>query len=88
MLVHGLYSVVEWTFGVMQARFKVLKTGIEYETKVQAALFPALAVVHNFLRRHDPNDIPAAVEEVPAEEELDIAAADRRSKGWRHGQAV
>ncbi|KAE8235547.1 hypothetical protein A4X06_0g9834 [Tilletia controversa] len=42
----------------MQARFKILTTGCYYDVRVQADLFQALAVVHNFIRRHDPhNDV-------------------------------
>ncbi|CAD7065163.1 unnamed protein product [Tilletia caries] len=42
----------------MQARFKILTTGCYYDVRVQADFFPALAVVHNFIRRHDPhNDV-------------------------------
>ncbi|CAD6951705.1 unnamed protein product [Tilletia caries] len=34
----GARSVVERAFGVIQARFKVLKTGIQFSTEAQAAL--------------------------------------------------
>ncbi|CAD6933191.1 unnamed protein product [Tilletia caries] len=54
----GVRSVIERIFGVMQARFKILTTGCYYDVRVQADFFPALAVVHNFIRRHDPhNDV-------------------------------
>ncbi|KAE8212663.1 hypothetical protein CF327_g3719 [Tilletia walkeri] len=52
----GLRSVIERAFGIMKARFKVLKTGSFFDLKTQAALFPALAVVHNMLVADDPED--------------------------------
>ncbi|CAD6902705.1 unnamed protein product, partial [Tilletia caries] len=50
----GARSVIERIFGVLQARFKILTTGCHYDLQVQADLFPALAVVHNLIRRLDP----------------------------------
>ncbi|KAE8219683.1 hypothetical protein CF319_g6664 [Tilletia indica] len=52
----GRRSVIERAFDIMKARSKVLRTGSEFDLKVQAALFPALAVVHNMLIRDDPDD--------------------------------
>ena len=47
---------MERIFGVLQERFKILVTGCDYDLKTQASVFPALAVVHNFIRVHDPDD--------------------------------
>ncbi|KAE8237749.1 hypothetical protein A4X13_0g8651 [Tilletia indica] len=52
----SLRSVVERIFGVIQERFKIIVSGRDYDLKTQARVFPALAVVHNFIRLHDPND--------------------------------
>ncbi|CAD6903325.1 unnamed protein product [Tilletia caries] len=52
----SLRSVVERIFGVIQERFKILVAGCDYDLKTQANVFPALAVVHNFIRLHDPDD--------------------------------
>ncbi|KAE8216878.1 hypothetical protein CF319_g8892 [Tilletia indica] len=52
----GLRSVVERIFGVIQERFKILVTGCDYDLQLQASVFPALAVVHNFIRLNDPDD--------------------------------
>ena len=52
-----LRNVIERTFGVLKRRFKVLAVAQEYSLKHQARLVPALAVVHNFIRVHDPSDI-------------------------------
>jgi hypothetical protein len=41
----------------------VLTAAQEYPLKDQAHLVSALAVVHNFIRIHDPNDIPLAEDE-------------------------
>jgi hypothetical protein len=49
--------------GVLKRCFKVLTAAQEYPLKNQAHLVSALAVVHNFIRIHDPNDIPLAEDE-------------------------
>jgi hypothetical protein len=51
-----LRNVIERTFGVLKKRFKILVTAQEYSLEDQARLVSALAVVHNFIRLHDPND--------------------------------
>ncbi|CAD6957640.1 unnamed protein product [Tilletia caries] len=51
----GARNVIERTFGVIQARFRILTTGCHFDTQTQADLFPALAVVHNLVRRLDPD---------------------------------
>ncbi|KAE8250713.1 hypothetical protein A4X13_0g4463 [Tilletia indica] len=58
----GLRSVIERIFGIMKERFKVLLLGSDYPLKTQVALFPALAVVHNFIRLVDPQDIMSDAE--------------------------
>ncbi|CAD6984303.1 unnamed protein product [Tilletia controversa] len=91
----GTKSVIERIFGVLQARFKILTTGCHYDLQVQADLFPALAVVHNLIRRLDPaadieadlvNDDAGGTSEdpepraPPADAEVATAARDRISK--------
>ncbi|KAE8237926.1 hypothetical protein A4X03_0g9004 [Tilletia caries] len=91
----GARSVIERIFGVLQARFKILTTGCHYDLQVQADLFPALAVVHNLIRRLDPaadiepdlvnDDASGAGEDPephapPADAEAAAAARDRISK--------
>ncbi|KAH9175876.1 hypothetical protein EDB89DRAFT_1847070, partial [Lactarius sanguifluus] len=44
-------------FGVMKRRFKVLAVAQEYSSQTQAQLVGALAVLHNFIRIHNPTDI-------------------------------
>ncbi|KAE8230370.1 hypothetical protein CF326_g4636 [Tilletia indica] len=51
----GARSVIERSFGVIQARFKILTTGCHFDMQTQADLFSALAVVHNHIRTHDPD---------------------------------
>lgn len=48
--------MIERTFGVLKKRFKVLIFAQEYVLEDQARLMSALAVVHNFILIHDPND--------------------------------
>lgn len=56
-------NVIERIFGVCKKRFKVLIVPQEYPIRTQAQLVSALAVVHNFIRIHDPEDIPEDEEE-------------------------
>jgi hypothetical protein len=54
--------VIERIFGVLKKRFKILVSTPEFSTSTQACLICALAVVHNFIRIHDPEDMPEPVE--------------------------
>ncbi|CAD6890815.1 unnamed protein product [Tilletia caries] len=49
--------VVEQIFGVIQERFKILISGCDYDLQLQANVFPALAVIHNFISLNDPDDL-------------------------------
>jgi hypothetical protein len=49
--------VVEQIFGVLKRRFHILIHPPEYDLDIQARIPPALAAVHNFIRRHDPDEI-------------------------------
>lgn len=40
----------------------------EYPLTVQAQLVPALAVLHNFIRIHDPSDVPHEDDDPPLED--------------------
>jgi hypothetical protein len=51
-----LRNVIERTFGILKKHFKVLITAQEYSLEDQARLVSALAVVHNFICLHNPND--------------------------------
>jgi hypothetical protein len=51
-------NVIERIFGVCKKRFKVLTVPQEYPLSMQAQLVSALTVIHNFVRIHDPQDIP------------------------------
>src|ERR1700731_2614135 len=53
-----LRNIIERIFGVFKKRFKVLVIPQEYNIKTQAKLVSALAVLHNFIRIHDPEDLP------------------------------
>ena len=51
-----LRNVIERIFSVMKKRFKVLTIPQEYDLEMQAQIMCALAVVHNFMKIHDPGD--------------------------------
>ena len=52
-----LQNVVERIFGVVKRRFRILLLPPEYSMEIQARIPPALCLVHNVIRVHDPNDM-------------------------------
>ena len=56
-------NIIERIFGVCKKWFKVLVIAQEYNVETQAQLVSALSVVHNFIRIHDPDDLPENDEE-------------------------
>ncbi|KZT62025.1 putative nuclease HARBI1-like protein, partial [Calocera cornea HHB12733] len=61
-------NVIERAFGIFKKRFRIIQHGSEYPIATQAQIVPACAVIHNFIRTHDAEDIP----ELDAEEEVDL----------------
>lgn len=52
-----LRNVVERIFGVVKRRFRILLLPPEYAMGIQVRIPPALCLVHNIIRVHDPNDM-------------------------------
>ncbi|KAG2742872.1 hypothetical protein P692DRAFT_20697518, partial [Suillus brevipes Sb2] len=52
-----LRNAVEHIFGVIKRRFRILLLPPEYKMDIQARIPPALCLVHNVIRVHDPNDM-------------------------------
>jgi hypothetical protein len=52
-----LRNAVERIFGVIKRRFRILLLPPEYKMDIQARIPPALCLVHNVIRVHDPNDM-------------------------------
>jgi hypothetical protein len=61
---------------VVKRRFKVLVVAQEYSPEMQSRLISGLAVLHNFIRAHDPTDIP---DDTEMETEEETARAERRT---------
>ncbi|KAL5721360.1 hypothetical protein ACHQM5_005013 [Ranunculus cassubicifolius] len=51
-----LRNVIERTFGVLKARFKILQTMPAYKFRTQVHIVIATMAIHNFLRRISLND--------------------------------
>lgn len=49
-------NLIEKIFGIFKRRFQLMNKAPEYPLQTQAAFVPALAALHNFIRKHDPND--------------------------------
>ncbi|EGN91626.1 hypothetical protein SERLA73DRAFT_18539, partial [Serpula lacrymans var. lacrymans S7.3] len=50
-------NVIECIFGILKRRFCILLLPSEYDMAVQACIPPALCMLHNFIRVHDPYEI-------------------------------
>lgn len=50
-------NVIERIFGVLKRRFKILIVPPELSLDIQARIPAALAGIHNYIRRHDPNEL-------------------------------
>jgi hypothetical protein len=59
--------VIEWIFGVMKKRFRVLLLAQEYPIEAQVQLVSALVVVHNYIRIFDPRDKELNEKHIPRE---------------------
>jgi hypothetical protein len=52
-------NVIERIFGVLKQRFHILVNPPRIDFDKQARLPPALAALHNFIRKNNPDDIAA-----------------------------
>lgn len=50
-------NVVEHIFGVVKKQWDILTCAPHYDMSIQAQIPPALAVLHNFIMKHDPSDV-------------------------------
>jgi DDE superfamily endonuclease len=50
-------NVVERIFGILKGRFRIVHLPAEYNLSIQARIPAALAAIHNFIRRYDPEEI-------------------------------
>jgi hypothetical protein len=58
-LRHATYrNVIERVFGVMKRRFKIIREVNSYDLTTNAKIMCALAALHNFIRKHDRDDLP------------------------------
>lgn len=48
--------MIERIFGVLKHRFRILLLAPEYSLAIQARIPAALAVIHNFIWSHEPDD--------------------------------
>ena len=55
-------NVIERIFGVMKKRYRILVSSPEFSLETQARIVCGLAVTHNFIRIHDPEDLPEPLE--------------------------
>lgn len=51
-------NAVERIFGILKKRFKIIREANEFPIEAQGRIASAICVVHNFIRIHDPEDLP------------------------------
>lgn len=52
-----LRNAVEKAFGILKRRFKVLRQATPFPYKVQCRIAVACCIIHNFIKRHQENDM-------------------------------
>lgn len=67
-------NVIERIFGVLKRRFRILDCPPQYDMNIQALIPPALAALHNFIRKYDPDEIEMYHDEDELEVELQMGA--------------
>lgn len=76
--------VIEWIFGILERRFRILQSPLEFDMDTQALILPALVALHNFIRQYDPEEIHMFNDEAfdfpmsPPESELGTGPATSR----------
>jgi hypothetical protein len=62
-------NVIEHIFGVLKKCFTVLLLPPEYNMDIQAQIPPALCAIHNFIRRHDPDELQDVIDDLSDEDD-------------------
>lgn len=50
-------NIVEQIFGVVKNRWKILTIAPQFPMNIQVQIPPALAALHNFIMKYDPQDV-------------------------------
>ena len=66
----------------MKRRFKVLTIPQEYDLSIQAWIVSALAVVHNFMKIQDPNDLLFKDRTLGSESDTDESMTAQGEVDW------
>ena len=56
-------NAVEQIFGILKKRFKIIHEANDFPIEAQGRIASAICVVHNFIRIHDPEDLPEPEED-------------------------
>lgn len=76
-LRHATYwNVVERIFGVMKRRWRIIWETNSFDLETNAKIFAGLAALHNFIRRHDHDDLPEPWEGEEGEDDTDLGASN------------
>ena len=91
-------NVIERIFGVLKRRFHILLLAPEYDLDIQAQIPTALCAIHNFIRKHDPDEGPLLEardhrgrdvgHDIPATEEVEQQGTTMGTKRDQIAQAM
>src|ERR1700734_3527179 len=51
-----LRNIIERSFGIIKQKYQVLKIGLQHTLKTQISLFPACALISNYINDHEKED--------------------------------
>ncbi|XP_049935002.1 protein ALP1-like isoform X2 [Nymphaea colorata] len=81
----SLRNTVERTFGMLKARFPVLKMQVQYPFKKQALIVLATCVLHNFIIDHNPNAEQFGDEDAPSTDNFVVSEPEIASQTHQRG---
>ncbi len=61
-------NVVERIFGVLKERYDILNNPPNFSMDIQIRIPPALAAMHNFILRYDPDDLEVVLQEMDGDD--------------------
>jgi hypothetical protein len=83
-----LRNVVERIFGAAKKKFKMLRELLHYPIETQIRIQPAIGLIINFIRIHDPDDIPDPEPNEDGEEEEELSEDCLAEDGIRGAEST
>ncbi|KAF3787009.1 60S ribosomal protein L26-1 [Nymphaea thermarum] len=81
----SLRNTVERTFGMLKARFSILKMQVQYPFKKQTQIVLATCVLHNFIIDHNPNAEQLGDDDAPSNDNFVVSEPEIASQTHQRG---